>query len=233
MLHDFIRLARPFWTSEERGKAWATLALLTILTLASVGVSVMLVQLAGAIFDAIQNYDLKAFLRALEFWSLWALFYCGLYVYQSYVSMALTIRWRRWMTAYFLQQWMQNKAFYFWQISGQPTDNPDQRISEDIRDFVGTNDTLSGAVPLALGVLQQVATLLAFVALLWKVGGTLFLLHGHLVRSRLSGLVRSAVCRSRLLADGLDRLSRHRAQFQSAALRGGFPVQPSSPAREQ
>ncbi len=180
MLRDFIRLARPFWTSEERGKAWATAVLLIVLTLASVGVSVILVQLGGAIFDAVQNYNLKAFLHALEFWSLWALLFCCLYVYQSYVSMALTIRWRRWMTDHFLTQWLENKTFYFWQISDQPTDNPDQRISEDIRDFVGTNDGLSGAIPLTLGLLQQVATLLAFVTLLWKVGGALPLMNGRL-----------------------------------------------------
>lgn len=181
MFRDFIRLACPFWTSEERGKAWGTAVLLVVLTLAIVGVSVVLVQLGGAIFDAVQNYDLKAFLRALEFWSLGAFLYCLLGVYQSYVSMALNIRWRRWMTDHFLQQWMGNKAFYFWQIGGQPSDNPDQRISEDIRDFIGTNDGLSGTIPLALGLLQQVATLLAFVTLLWKVGGALPLLHGRLL----------------------------------------------------
>lgn len=181
MLRDFVRLARPFWTSEERGKAWGTAALLAVLTLMLVGVSVVLVQLGGAIFDAVQNYDLKAFLHALEFWSLWAFLYCILGVYQSYISMALTIRWRRWMTDHFVGQWLGDKTFYFWQISGQPSDNPDQRISEDIRDFLGTNDTLSGTIPLALGLLQQVATLLAFVTLLWKVGGALPLPHGHLL----------------------------------------------------
>ena len=181
MFRDFIRLARPFWTSEERGKARWTAVLLAVQTLAIVGVSVILVQLGGAIFDAIQNYNFKAFLHALEFWSLWAFLFCILGVYQSYVSMALTIRWRRWMTDHFLSQWLGNKAFYFWQISGQPSDNPDQRISEDVRDFIGTMDGISGTIPLALGLLQQVATLLAFVALLWKVGGALPLMHGRLL----------------------------------------------------
>jgi putative ATP-binding cassette transporter len=179
MLRDFFRLARPFWTSEERGKAWATAALIAVLTLVLVGVSVLLVQLGGAIFDAVQNYDFKAFLSALKFWTLWAFLYCTVYVYQSYATMALTIRWRRWMTDHYVNQWLQGKAFYFWQISGQPVDNPDQRISEDVRDFVGTNDGISGAIPLIVGLVQQVTTLLAFVTLLWKVGGALPLLHGR------------------------------------------------------
>ena len=179
MLRDFVRLARPFWTSEERGKARITAALVAVLTLVLVGVSLILVQLGGAIFDAIQNYNLKAFLHALKFWTLWAFLYCTVYVYQSYATMALTIRWRRWMTDHFLGQWLNGKTFYFWQISGQPADNPDQRISEDIRDFIGTNDSASGAIPLIVGLVQQVATLLAFVALLWKIGGALPLLHGR------------------------------------------------------
>ncbi len=180
MLRDFVRLARPFWTSEERGIAWATAALLAVLTLVSVGVSVQLVTLAGAIFDAVQTYSLPAFLRALEFWSLWAFLFCGIYVYQSYVSMALSLRWRRWMTQHFIGDWLGGKAFYFWQVSGHASDNPDQRIAEDVRDFIATNDGLSGTVPLAQNLLQQAATLIAFVALLWHVGGTLHLLNGRL-----------------------------------------------------
>lgn len=180
MFRDFIRLARPFWTSEERGIAWASAALLAVLTLVSVTASVQLVKLAGAIFDAVQNYSLPAFLKALEYWSVWAFVACGVYVYQSYVSMALSLRWRRWMTQQFIGDWLGGKAFYFWQVSGHPSDNPDQRIAEDVRDFVATNDGSSGAVPLAQNLLQQVATLAAFAALLWHVGGTLHLLHGRL-----------------------------------------------------
>ena len=180
MLRDFLRLARPFWTSEERSKAWATAALLTVLTIVLVAISVMLVQLGGAIFDAIQTYNYKAFLHYFELWTLWAFGYCTVYVYQSYVSMALNIRWRRWMTSRFLGDWLGGKTFYYWQISGHPSDNPDQRISEDIRDFITTTDTQGGFVPLALNFVQQAATLAAFVVLLWKVG-SLPLLHGRLI----------------------------------------------------
>jgi putative ATP-binding cassette transporter len=180
MLRDFIRLARPFWTSEERGKAWATAALLVTLTLALVGLQVVLVQLQGQFFDALQKYQFQPFLRSLGFWTATAFVWCVISVYQSYVSMALTIRWRRWMTGHFLNFWLDNKTFYYWQISGQPSDNPDQRISEDIRDFISTNDMQGGFIPLTLGLIQQTVNLLAFIALLWKVG-SLPLMHGHLI----------------------------------------------------
>jgi putative ATP-binding cassette transporter len=180
LLRDFIRLARPFWTSEERGKAWATAALLLTLTLAIVGLNVVLVQLQQQFFDALQNYKFKPFMHFLGLWTVAAFVWCVISVYQSYVSMALTIRWRRWMTNHFLNYWMDGKTFYYWQISGQPSDNPDQRISEDIRDFISTNDMLGGFLPLAIGLVQQIVNLLAFVVILWKVGN-LPLFHGHLV----------------------------------------------------
>ncbi len=186
MLRDFIRLARPFWTSEERGNAGWTAALLTVLTLALVGLQVILIQYSGAIFDAIQNYQYNAFLRAIGSWTIVAFIWCTVAVYQSYVMMALIIRWRRWMTSHFMDYWLNGKTFYFWQISGQPSDNPDQRISEDIRDFISTNDMQGGFLPLALGLLQQTVNLMAFIALLWKVGNyPLFhgqlIIHGYLV----------------------------------------------------
>ncbi len=59
---------------------------------------------------------------------------------------------RRWMTNYFLNRWMENKIFYYWQISGQAPDNPDQRISEDI----STSEILSsvGVLPHWPGALE-------------------------------------------------------------------------------
>jgi len=122
-----------------------------------VWLSLILVQLAGSMFDAIQNYDFKSFLHYIEFWTAVAFVYCAIGVYQNYASMALTIRWRRWMTDHFLQRWLGDKTFYYWQIAGQSTDNPDQRISEDIRDFIGTNDGSSGAtrsLPACFRILQ-------------------------------------------------------------------------------
>ena len=180
MLRDFFRLARPFWTSDERGPAGWTAALLIALTLALVGLQVILIQLSGVYFDAIQKYQYKVFLHGLGLWTITAFIWCTVSVYQSYVTMALTIRWRRWMTSHFLNDWLTGKTFYFWQISGHPSDNPDQRISEDIRDFISTNDMQGGFLPLALGLLQQTVNLLAFIALLWKVGNYP-LFHGHVV----------------------------------------------------
>ena len=69
----------------------------------------------------------------------------------------LQIKWREWMTDRYLVQWLKNRAYYRLKLAGNDMDNPDQRISEDINQFVAL--TLS----LSIGMLRQLISLVAFV----------------------------------------------------------------------
>jgi putative ATP-binding cassette transporter len=77
----------------------------------------------------------------------------------------LQIRWRRWLTDSYLNQWLSDRAYYRLQLSGNPADNPDQRISEDLKIFVDQS------LELALGFLNAVVTLASFVGILWGLSG--------------------------------------------------------------
>ena len=68
------------------------------------------------------------------------------------------------MTKNYLNSWMEGKTYYKLQDA---TDNPDQRISEDIGQFV--NLTLQ----LIIGFLRQLTTLAAFSVVLWELSGSL------------------------------------------------------------
>ena len=59
-------------------------------------------------------------------------------VYQLYLNQMLQIRWRRWLTDRYLAGWLKDKAYYRMQLQAAETDNPDQRIAEDLRLFVAT-----------------------------------------------------------------------------------------------
>jgi putative ATP-binding cassette transporter len=66
--------------------------------------------------------------------------------FEFYLTQWLTIRWRRWMTDKFLNEWMADRAYYKISLAGSHdlgTDNPDQRITEDIRDYTDTTLTLT------------------------------------------------------------------------------------------
>src|SRR5262249_53034497 len=66
-----------------------------------------------------------------------------------------------------------DRTYYFWHLAGQATDNPDQRLTEDIGSFV--DNTLS----LSIGVLQQAVTVFTFLSILWKLSGAITLPLGH------------------------------------------------------
>jgi putative ATP-binding cassette transporter len=79
----------------------------------------------------------------------------------------LQIEWRTWLNERYLGTWLAGRAYYQLQLLDKGTDNPDQRIADDLRLFVEA--TLS----LTLGLLSAVVTLLSFIAILWTLSGTL------------------------------------------------------------
>ncbi|WP_135467045.1 ABC transporter ATP-binding protein/permease [Crenalkalicoccus roseus] len=180
-LRDAWRLAAPYWRSEERGRAWLLLGVVVALNLGLVGMSVLLSYWNREFFNALQDRDAGAF-RDLLFW--WRptdsgpmpgfMFIAALYilvaVYALYLRQALQIRWRRWLTRQYLDRWLDGRAYYRIALTDPGTDNPDQRIAEDIRLFV--DDTLG----LGLGLLTSVVTLASFVVVLWSLSGPLTVL---------------------------------------------------------
>ena len=83
-------------------------------------------------------------------------------VYQLYLNQWLQIRWRRWMTVQFLSEWLKGSNHYRMQMLGDVADNPDQRISDDLKSFV--DNTLN----IGIGMLSSVVTLGSFVVILWN-----------------------------------------------------------------
>ncbi len=87
-------------------------------------------------------------------------------VYRLYLTQMLTIRWRRWLTEQHFARWLAHKNYYQLEQGGY-TDNPDQRISEDLNSF--TDSTLT----LGLGLIRTVVSLVSFSIILWGVSGSI------------------------------------------------------------
>ena len=85
-------------------------------------------------------------------------------IYKIYLTQALEIRWRAWMTKQYMAEWLENQAYYRIEQSGS-ADNPDQRIAEDLKFLT------SGSLALSLGLLSSVVTLISFIGILWTVSG--------------------------------------------------------------
>ncbi len=156
----------PYWFSEDRWAARGLLLAVVLLTLGMVYLTVLLNQWNNAFYSALQDKDLVAF-RGQLLRVTWLIgIFIVLAVYQVYLNQMLEIRWRRWLTDRYLRAWLADGAYYRMQLVARETDNPDQRIAEDVH--------LLAAHTLGLftGGLRAIVTLVTFVAILWGLSGT-------------------------------------------------------------
>jgi putative ATP-binding cassette transporter len=161
------RIARPYWFSEERWVARGLLAAVLAMNLAQVWINVRLNYWRNTFYDTLQNYDERGFFYQLGLFALYAGAFILLLVYGTYLQQMLQIRWRRWMTDVYLREWLTDKTYYRLQLTGDATDNPDQRISEDLNMFPA--QTLN----LLLGLLTNVVQAISFSFILWDLSGPL------------------------------------------------------------
>mgnify|MGYP002672734120 FL=1 len=164
---DVWYLTKSYWQSEEKKKAFWLLTCIIALTF---GVVFMLVQLNtwnNSFYSALQNYDAEKISSELIHFSWLAAIYIILAVYSYYLQQTLILHWRRWLTTRFIDIWLQNKTYYNLQMFGKDTDNPDQRISEDVRQFVEMT------LGFAIGILKSLCTFISFVFILYQLSGPL------------------------------------------------------------
>jgi putative ATP-binding cassette transporter len=112
-------------------------------------------------YNALQEKDWDGFVREMIVFSVLAAFSVLLAVYQTYLTQWLQIRWRKWMTARYVGAWMHEANYYRMQLQGDAADNPDQRLSDDVKAFV--NQTLN----LSVQLLGSIVSLASFVVILW------------------------------------------------------------------
>jgi len=169
-------------TSEERWSARGLLLAIVALNLTLVGLSVVLSFWRREFYNALQDKDWASFLELLFLYRRTpsgllpgfcevAAIHIIVAVYEVYLNQFLQIRWRRWLTRQFLTEWLADRAYYHISLTSDRaavgTDNPDQRIAEDLRDFTDTSLTLT------LGLLSNIVSLFSFVGILWGLSGAI------------------------------------------------------------
>lgn len=172
-------LARPYWRNDRI--EWGMLAALVASTLAIVWINVRFSDWNNAFYDALQAHDLGIFWRQLLVFGVLAAAYIALAVVRLVVQQHLLIRWREGMTEHLLALWLRPGTPC--RVGASELDNPDQRLTEDIRSFAGAT------LDIGLGLLNAVVTLLSFIFILWRLSGRLHVpwpspgweLPGHLV----------------------------------------------------
>ena len=139
----------PFrrFTALERRIAAAMVVVLVLLNQAEVGVLLRLSFFNRDWFNAIQARDAAAFWQQLLFvFTPWVFAYVAMTVVEFFMQAMLVIRWRRWLTDHFVSRWLAHHNHYRISLVAGQTDNPDQRIAEDVYRFInGGSDGSSDA----------------------------------------------------------------------------------------
>lgn len=160
------RLIKPYWVSEDKWKAGGLLLAVVALALGMVYLNVLFNDWNRDFYNALESKDFTAFKAQLWRFSYLAFIFIAVAIYRTYLTQALQIRWRAWMTRQYMDQWLSNQAYYRIEQT-RSADNPDQRIADDLRLLT------SGSLSLSLGLLSSVVTLVSFVGILWSVSGPL------------------------------------------------------------
>lgn len=163
---QFWIISKAFFASERRHKARGYLLALLALSLMVGAVQVLMSYAGRDFFTAVEKMDSKAYWHNLGLYLGTFVLAVPIGVYYRWVEERLALLWREWMAQHLIKRYFNNRAYY--RLRGSESiDNPDQRISEDVRNF--TVSSLS----FLLITLNSLVTLMAFIGVLWVISGTL------------------------------------------------------------
>lgn len=180
---DLGSLIKPFWQSKEKYKAFLLVGLIAALIIIQVRVVVAQNTFFKNFYNAIQNFQVHAVITQIKTFAIIATIYILVSGYNGYFSGLLAIRWRRWMTQYFQNKWLDKHTYFKMQVLNKNVDNPDQRISEDLDSFPTTT------ISFFTTIFSSTLTLFTFGYILWnlsdnlliKIHGTTWAISGYLV----------------------------------------------------
>ncbi|HXC50942.1 MAG TPA: ABC transporter ATP-binding protein/permease [Candidatus Limnocylindrales bacterium] len=163
---QFRDISKAFFASSQQRKARGFLVVLLALALSVGGVEVLISYAGRDFMTAIAKKDSGAYWRLLGIYLGTFALAVPLGVYYRWTEHRLALLWREWLASHLIQRYFNNRAYY--RLRGSDgVDNPDQRISEDVRNF--TENSLS----FLLIVLNSGVTLVAFLGVLWGISGLL------------------------------------------------------------
>ena len=173
---QFWSIAKSYWSSDEKWRARGLLLLVILLSLGYTGLSVLLNNKRGALISALSAHDEARFWQTILVFAGTLVIYAPLFAGYVYLRDRLGIQWRRWLTSDFIDRYFKNRAFYI--LNHVDIDNPDQRITEDVKSF--TQESLT----LLLAVVDALLAVGAFSGVLWGISKPLI---GFLVLYALVG----------------------------------------------
>ena len=170
------RMIKLYWGCKDSLFSWFLLACIVSLTSGAIYLAKVFNSWYKEFWDTIQEYNLPGFKYQLMVFAGLACIHVVVSVYNAYIRSCLSIRWRRWFTDKVMHDYLDNEAFYKMQLTDRKTENPDQRIADDLGSFV------SATISLLLGTASDLAMLGTFGVVLWDLSSAVDMnIFGHTV----------------------------------------------------
>ncbi|MEA5500412.1 ABC transporter ATP-binding protein/permease [Limnoraphis robusta] len=153
---------------QSRWQPWAVLGILLLLSVSVSGLNVIISYVSNFFTTALAEKNESEFWRFLFVYA--GVFIVGIPIVAlyGYTRDRLGNYWRKWLTNKFLDNYFDNRAYYKLE-SDREIDNPDQRITEDIRSFTRTS------LVFLLVLLNSVIDIISFSGILWTISKKLSL----------------------------------------------------------
>jgi putative ATP-binding cassette transporter len=161
----FRTMAAGFWSGETARTAWFFTGAIVALILANIALQYGINRWNRWFFDALEARDGAQVRRQILIFALLAATAIGLMVSQVYARLLIQAHWRRWLTGTLVAEWLSRRRFYQLNIVAPEIDNPEFRMTDDVRFAI---DPL---VDFAIGLSNALLIAAVFVGVLWMAGG--------------------------------------------------------------
>ena len=152
----------------ERRVAIAMVVALVLINQAQVGIMVRLSFFNRDWFNALQDKNAEQFWKLLLWvFTPWAFIYVFSAIVEFIMQSMLIIRWRRWLTDFYVAHWLGDGAHYRMGLAGHDADNPDQRIAEDVNRFIDGGSEGYGVYSYSILLISTLSSLVSFAIVLW------------------------------------------------------------------
>ena len=185
---QYWRITGDYFKGPGSVRIWIWLGVLLLSVMIMVRINVLLSYFSNDLYtslqvafeatsageEAMRSDAIRGFWTALGIFGILATIYISQVMLDIYLTQRFIIRWRTWLTYRLTGDWLDDRAYYRGRFTDAQTDNPDQRIQQDVDIFTtgvggtpNTPTTGTGSV-LLFGAISSVATVLAFIPILWN-----------------------------------------------------------------
>ena len=164
---SIAQLSKGFWAGPHAFRNWMLTIGAFAFSWADVAVQVKLNQWTKSFYDAIEKRSFDQISSAAILFVILVAASVSVVVFGQLARQLLQVYWREKLTQELISLWLKNQAFYRLNVIRTDDFAPEHRIAEDAR------LTVEPIVDLVIGFMSSVITFIAFVGILWQLGGSI------------------------------------------------------------